>query len=565
MVQKQRFNINLSKLFYSFWGVFILTTLNSSPVLAQNLSTISETAITSIEDLPGLITGISYLIGIAFAVYGIIKTKEHVENPNQTAMRYPIISFLIGGSMFALPIFYESVFALINSGAPITDFDGGDGNAVTNVGNVAGGLTGGIGPITIPVQAFANILHNITTSLESTPGLVTGIAYLLGLLLGVAGLLKIKEHVEEPSRAALKDGIVRLVVAGMLLAVPTMYTAMLNTIEADTGLLTTILGAFRIAYMGGTAGGLTAEAGGLGCGGDIISNIAAGGGMGLGGVICTLFGSTSPTASFLTAIAYLFGLIVGVWGILKIKDHVENPSQTTIWDPVAKLATAGGFFALPYVTNVAYNTVADKIAPHSNALNGQVRVAGGPAGLDSMIAALVNDTFMPMSVIINWFGIVAGFILVFIGISRLMKSAQEGARGPGGIGTIMTFITGGALLAFGPIITSVSTSLFAVDGISTPNVGKLQYTAGMDADAIARAESIIDSVILFVMMIGFVSVARGIFIMRGVAEGNSQASSMAGVTHLIGGGLAVNLAPFLNATQNTLGIPALNLGIAFGG
>ena len=362
----------------------------------------------------------------------------------------------------------------------------------------------------------------------------------------------------------MKDGIVRLIVGGMLFAIPTMYQAMSEFISAsETG--GAGAGVLVSAFILLTSGGLTSEAAGFGCGGNAIGNIFGGGGFGLGSIMCNLFISTTPFLAFLTAIAYLFGLVVGLWGILKIKDHVERPEQVSVWDPVAKLVVAGGFFALPYVVSVAYTSVAALIAPHGNQLNGEVRVADGPAGLDGMIAALVNDTFMPLSVIVNWFAIVAGFILVFIGVSRLMKSAQEGARGPGGLGTIMTFITGGALLAFGPMITSLSTSLFAADGIVTPNEGTLRYTAGLDGDAIARAESVIDSIILFVMMVGFVSVARGIFIMRGVAEGNSQASSMAGITHLIGGALAINLAPVLNATQTTLGIDQLGLGIAFGG
>ena len=564
----QKNYMSFSKLFYSFCGLIVLLSFGSNAVLAQTVSNVGEAMIEGTSDLPGLITGIAYLIGLVFAVHGIIKTKEHVENPNQTALRYPIISFVIGGAMFALPVVYEAMATLINGNTPVTDFKRGDDNAHSTVGQGVGSIVGlaNIG------QAFFAILQNIITSLEEIPGLITGVAYMLGLLMGVGGLLKIKEHVEEPSRTPKKDGIVRLVVGGMLFALPTVYTAVLALIEGGNGggLIAIVGGAVRIAYMGGTALGLTSEAAGAGCAGQIAGGIISslsGNGTGLGTAICTLFASTSTVTAFLTIIAYFFGLVVAVWGVLKIKDHVENPSQTTIWDPVAKLVVAGGFFALPYVVNVAYTSIGAAIAPHTNQLNGEVRLAGGPAGLDGMIGALVNDTFMPMSVLINAFGMIAGFILVFIGISRLMKSAQEGARGPGGIGTIMTFVTGGALLSFSPMVTSLGVSLFAADGVSTPNEGTLRYTAGMDPNAIARAESVIDSIILFVMMIGLVSIMRGIFIMRGVAEGNSQASSMAGVTHLIGGALAVNLAPFLNATQNTLGIggPDLPLGIRFGG
>lgn len=560
MVQKQQLNINFSKLFYVFLGGLLLITVGNNPVLAQTVGDIGENMIDTSDTLPGLLTGIAYLTGIILGVRGIIQMKDHVESPNQTPLKNPLITLAIGGSMFALPIVYEAMDNLIQPGANPEFQPGGD--LLTSFSSVAGTILGAV-----PVQAFATILENIIDSLEEIPGLITGVGYMLGLILGVTGLLKIKEHVEEPGRVPLKDGVIRLIVGGMLFAIPTVYYAMMSFVAGDgTGTIGGFLGG---AYIAATSGGLTAEAAGGGCIGNavgsLIGTLTGGGGMGVGSLICNLFISTSPMLAFLTAIAYFFGLVVGIWGILRIKEHVENPSQVSVWDPVTKLVVAGGFFALPYVVSVSYTSIAALIAPHSNQLNGAVRVAGGPAGLDTMIAALVNDTFMPISVIVNWFGVVAGFILVFIGISRLMKSAQEGARGPGGIGTIMTFVTGGALLAFGPMVTSLGTSLFATDGLSSPNEGTLNYTAGMDAPAIARAESIIDSVVLFVAMVGFISIARGIFIMRGVAEGSSQASSMAGVTHLIGGAIAVNLAPFLNAVQNTLGIFNLGLGISFGG
>jgi len=73
---------------------------------------------------------------------------------------------------------------------------------------------------------------------------------------------------------------------------------------------------------------------------------------------------------------------------------------------------------------------------------------------------------------------------------------------------------------------------------------------------------VISSVLQFMIVLGVVSFARGIFIVRGVAEGNGQASLMAGVTHLIGGALAVNLGPMMNAVQSTLNLTAY--GVSFG-
>ncbi len=79
-------------------------------------------------------------------------------------------------------------------------------------------------------NTFSDIAENITTSIEELPGLVTGISYLFGLLLGVVGVLKLKDHVENPTQTALKDGAVRLAAGGALFALPIVFESMMNTI-----------------------------------------------------------------------------------------------------------------------------------------------------------------------------------------------------------------------------------------------------------------------------------------------------------------------------------------------
>ena len=71
----------------------------------------------------------------------------------------------------------------------------------------------------------------------------------------------------------------------------------------------------------------------------------------------------------------------------------------------------------------------------------------------------------------------------------------------------------------------------------------------------------IAAIIKFMIVVGLVSFVRGLFIIRDVSEGSQQASLMAGITHIVGGALAVNLGPLINAVQATLGIGAY--GITF--
>lgn len=77
---------------------------------------------------------------------------------------------------------------------------------------------------------FGNIAENITHSIEQLPGLLSALAYMFGLLLGVLGVMKIKDHVENPGNTPLKDGAVRMAAGGALFALPIIYESMMNTI-----------------------------------------------------------------------------------------------------------------------------------------------------------------------------------------------------------------------------------------------------------------------------------------------------------------------------------------------
>lgn len=77
---------------------------------------------------------------------------------------------------------------------------------------------------------FSSIASNITTSIQDLPGLLTGVSYMIGILLGVLGILKIKDHVESPSNTKIQDGAIRLAAGGGLFALPIVFEAMRETV-----------------------------------------------------------------------------------------------------------------------------------------------------------------------------------------------------------------------------------------------------------------------------------------------------------------------------------------------
>ena len=92
---------------------------NSSTAAAaggNNFSNIADNISTSIQDLPGLLSALSYMFGILIGVLGVMKIKDHVENPTQTPLKDGAIRLAAGGALFALPILFEAMFETVGTG-----------------------------------------------------------------------------------------------------------------------------------------------------------------------------------------------------------------------------------------------------------------------------------------------------------------------------------------------------------------------------------------------------------------------------------------------------------------
>ena len=275
----------------------------------------------------------------------------------------------------------------------------------------------------------------------------------------------------------------------------------------------------------------------------------------LGQVIRNIQTNSISLGGVFSGFSYLAGLVLGYLGIIKLKQHVENPQHSPLSASMTRFLAGGAFFALPFVMDVVRATIEDdgnQVKYTNNGFNGKV----SGTGLDAMIVNLMEDIFIPLQWMFGTFGYLAGIVLVMIGISRLLKSEQDGPRGPGGIGTIMTFLMAGCLFSINSIIGYLNNSLFMDDTIKTKGV--LQYTAGLGGAA-DHVHAVISAIIAFSVILGWISLIRGFFIIRGVSEGNSQASMMAAVTHVIGGVLAINLGSVIMAVQDTLGITAYGI------
>lgn len=541
------------KVLFAGFALFCVLTADAyaggaNPGGGINVSAIADNLSGSFTSVPGLFSAVAYLLGLLFAALGVLAIKDHVES-SQTPLKKGVIRLVVGGMLLALPFMSAVVQNSISGGGA----DGGVGGGATGrVSDLMSSL--GLGPSDAEGLNFGGltingIFFNLSQSLGGVTGILSTFSYLIGLLMLLLGILKIKEHVDNPDSVTLKEPLVRLLIAGAFLALPFIFSAITGSVTGgvDGASAQNVIDANQDILDAGETD-------------DSDCRATAGGTLdGLGQVICRVTGSTVGLPFLLSVISYIFGLVIAFWGLFKIRDHGLNPSQTSLWDGLIRFIVGGLFLALPLIVYAVRNSfINDGFFGDNNVKSGEFNTESGGAvtcgdgGLDTAIFCFTDNIYGPANVIITVFSVLAGLIFIMIGISRLLKTTQEGAKGPMGIGTIMTFVTGAALLSTNYFLKAFSQSMFNADKAASH--GTLEYTDGLTTAETAHIHTVIGGIMMFMGIVGFVSFVRGIFIMREVSEGGSQASMMAGMTHLIGGALAINLGPLLTAVQATLGI-----------
>ncbi len=239
-------------------------------------------------------------------------------------------------------------------------------------------------------------------------------------------------------------------------------------------------------------------------------------------------------------------------GVFKFKDHVDNPAQTPISAGVKRMIAGGMLFATPFMAAAVQGTLDG--AGGTPIGGAKMHPAAGLSGMDQMITSFISNIAGPAIILLEAFSYIGAIALLLVGIIRLTKTAQEGPRGPAGLGTLMTFIASGALFSFSDMAGIFSNSLFGTSTVATfSNIS----TAVITSSDAAQVEPVIDSIMVFVMIVGLIAFVRGLFVLKAFADGNTQSSLAQALTFLIGGTMAINLGQLVNFLEKTVNISGI--------
>jgi hypothetical protein len=98
--------------------------------------------------------------------------------------------------------------------------------AIATIGMMAGSCSEAQAAIT-----FKEMSSNIAVASSGFNNLISIVCWVAGAGLGVAGIFKLKQHVDNPGQTPMKDGLIRIACGGGLLAFPFIQQAMQGSIS----------------------------------------------------------------------------------------------------------------------------------------------------------------------------------------------------------------------------------------------------------------------------------------------------------------------------------------------
>lgn len=288
-------------------------------------------------------------------------------------------------------------------------------NWLFGVGTCGEKVAGGVG----------EVLCNVVISTAMLPGLISGIAYLLGLMLSVIAILKLKEHVSNPDRTPLSDSMKRFVAGGALFSLPTITHAAKTLLVGS--------GSNKVAAYD-MSGGFSGD------------------GYASGGLdsMLTMFVADiwEPLQILLSSFAYLAGLVLVVIGIGRlIKSAQDGPHGPASVGTIMTFVTAGVLFSLDNIMG-AFST--SLFATNDVATYAILSDTTGDILVDQHIEGVISAVLGFMA-LIGWISFIRGFFI--------LRDVAEG-NGQASLMAATTHMFGGALAVnLGPLMNAVQNTL----------------------------------------------------------------------------------------------------------
>lgn len=163
--------------------------------------------------------------------------------------------------------------------------------------------------------------------------------------------------------------------------------------------------------------------------------------------------------------------------------------------------------------------------------------------IDQMFSNFGSSSVALMT-LVRWMALPVGLFISFKALLSLKEYAEAGSRTR--LSTPIGLALVGAFLILFPWATNVATQTIALGSATGTQLSRVP--AGGGAPGVQAA---LEGVMLFVKLVGHIAFFRGFLLLKGVAEGNQQATIGRALTHIFGGAAAINIGATVNMLANT--------------
>ncbi len=278
----------------------------------------------------------------------------------------------------------------------------------------------------------------------------------------------------------------------------------------------------------------------------------------LGALFCKVKAESTVYPYILNAFAYIAGAFLAVRSILLFKRHAENPSQSQIVAGIAHFVGAGFLLSLPTVASLLQMSVMGNIP---GAWSGACAAGAvvGASSLDVMMQNFVKNIHGPMSTLLSMISVIVGLTFIVKGLFAGVKTGTDPrASSPKTI--IVNLVIGALLISIGGVLEDILLTIFGVSSVSNmSSFSGIAWSnfvgAGVNTTA---ADNTVKAILAFIQIIGLIAFLRGWLIVKAAVEGGGQATIPQGITHIIGGAMAINIDRMLKIIDKTFGTGIIN-------
>lgn len=272
----------------------------------------------------------------------------------------------------------------------------------------------------------------------------------------------------------------------------------------------------------------------------------------LGDIFCNVAANVGPFVNLFNWFAYAAGAYLIVQGVLHLKGYYENPNQHQLHKLIARFVGGAMLMLLPNVIGTLVQTIffaqgfgGGFIACLPGFTSGSINVP-----LDVMLANFVSNIRDPFIALVSIISITMG---VFFVVRGLVKASHYGTdpRAHSVTSILTNLIVGAILVSGGQILDMITASVFGFGGVLTFN--SLSWTAIDQLGNTQHFKTAVEAALRFFQLIGLISFVRGFYIIKNAIEGQGQATIPQGLTHVVGGVLAINIFMFMRVMDYTFG------------